>query len=200
MIEKLLNQMRVQARMALSNLAFTRMGKITNFDPNNYTVKVIIEPSDPEDPNASLTGWIPLASQWVGNGWGMFAPPAIGAACLVHFSEASFQGAIVSLLNFNNSYRPVSVDAGEFWLLHETGSFIKLQNNGNIEVFGNSTVNINAENVHVGNISAGNLKKLLTEAAADIYNMHTHVTPSGTSDAPTQQMTSSEMTQHTEAN
>jgi len=200
MIEKLLNQMRVHARMAMSNVAYTRMGTISSFDPINYYVKVILEPHDPMEPNTSLSGWLPLLSPWVGGNWGMFAPPTIGAACAVHFSEGSSQGGFVSLLTFNSSFRPLAVDAGEFWLVHQTGSFIKLTNNGNIEISANSTVNINAENVKIGKLSAGNLMKLLNESAATVYNSHTHPTPSGTSSPPTQQMMSADMTQYTEAN
>lgn len=197
MIEKLLNQMRAQAQMVISNVALTRMGTIANYNPTTYQVKVFIEPQDTEAPNNTLTGWIPLLSSWVGNGWGMFAPPSIGAACALHFSEGNFGAPFAAQMLFNNTNLPVAVQSGEFWLVHESGSTLKLTNDGNVTLSGNVTVNIDAQNVNIGNLTAGNLQKLLTATAATVYNAHSH--PSNGA-PPDMLMTSTDMTQYTEAN
>ena len=190
MMHKLLNQMRMSAQIALSNLKTSRMGIISNYDPATYKVQVVVQPQNNDSPDKTNTGWLPLFSPWVGNGWGFFAPPAIGAVCAIHYSEGSHTGAFVTLCTFNQVMKPVAVDAGEMWLLHETGSYIKLQNNGEVEISGKVKVNL-------GNIDEGNLKKLLTEAAAEVFNGHTHASNGA---PPSQQMDASSMTQYTGAN
>jgi hypothetical protein len=62
MIEKLRNQMRLESKRVDSTEANTRMGIVDGYDPSHYAVKVRIQPED------RLTGWMPLASPWVGNG------------------------------------------------------------------------------------------------------------------------------------
>jgi len=189
MMHQLLNQMRLQTQIAISNLKTVRMGIISNFDPANYTAQAIIQPQDNQFPQNSNTGWLPLFSPWVGNGWGFFAPPQIGAMCAVHYSESNQSGAFITLCGFNKKFAPLEVDSGECWLVHESGSYIKLTNDGNIY--------INAATVQLGDIAAGSLKKLLTEAAATVYNSHTHT---GDGEPPTQQMDATDMTMYTEAN
>jgi len=189
MMQQLQNQMRLQAQIALSNLKTTRMGIISNFNAELYAVQVVVQPQDNNSPEKTNTGWLPLFSPWVGNGWGFFAPPQIGAMCAVHYAEASHTGAFVTLCGFNKKFAPVSVEAGECWLVHESGSYIKLTNDGEISM--------SAATVNIGKISEGGLKKLLTEAAATVFNGHTHT---GNGVAPTQQMDSGDMTLYTEAN
>lgn len=51
-------------------------GFVSSYDPSSHRVRCIV-PSwfNPGSSELTLTGWIPLASQWTGNGWGMqFAP------------------------------------------------------------------------------------------------------------------------------
>jgi len=211
MIEKLLNQMRLQAQMMLSNVAFTSMGTLANYDPINYMVKVLIEPQDPQTPNQNLTGWIPLLSPWVGNNWGMFAPPTLGATCVVLFSDGSFGAPIAAQMVFNNINRPLAVDSGEFWLVHQSGSALKFTNDGNVSLTTNSTlnatgttvnvqgttVNVDGDSVNLGKISAGSLQKLLLESASTIYNTHTHAS---TGAPPVPLMTAADISIYTEAN
>jgi hypothetical protein len=185
----MMNAMRLQARLAMSNLAFTRMGTVTAFDPTTYTIQAQIQPVDIDNPQLSLTGFIPLTSPWTGNGWGMFVPPTIGAACLLFFTEASYDSPIAGAMAFNQENLPLAVPSGEFWLVHESGSYIKLTNDGNIS--------ISAAIVNLGDISAGNLQKLLNASAANVFNNHTHP---GNGEPPEQLMGSDNMTNYTEAN
>jgi uncharacterized protein involved in type VI secretion and phage assembly len=189
MTDDLLNLMRLHARIAMSNIALTRMGTIASFDNTTWMATVIIEPQDLDNPSASLSSPIPVLSQMVGDQWGIFTPPAIGSACMVHFSEGSPNAACVSLFAFNQSFRPLPVPAGEMWLVHQSGSYIKLTNDGSVTISGNAA--------NLGLISAGNLQNLLLKSASDVFNTHTHASNGA---PPTQQMTSADWTQYTEAN
>ena len=127
-MREILNAMRLQAVQAMGERATTRLGTITSYDPNNYAVRVKIEPE------GAITGWMPLLSPWVGNGWGMFCAPSIGDSVEVQFQEADHNAPLCCLRLFNDQNRPLAVPSGEFWLQHKSGSFFKLHNDGSIEV------------------------------------------------------------------
>ena len=125
-MEGLLNQMRRAAQEAASTRAVTRHGVISGYDPANYAVKVQLQP------DGTLTGWIPLKTICAGNGWGIYAPPALGTAVEVHFQEADGGVGSAGLSFFNDVERPLSVPAGEIWLVHAAGQSVKLTNDGAI--------------------------------------------------------------------
>lgn len=190
--------------MAVSNFAFTDTGIITGYDPVKHLVTVQIHPATANDP-ALKTGWIPLASMWVGNGWGMFAAPSLGDICVVIYQTGDRQRPIGATLIFTrkNGLLP-TVPSQEFWLVHKSGSFVKLTNDGAISISANTAVNVTAPEVNidslevnVGNIG-GTLEKLLMDTARTVFNTHTH--QSGAIPPPDQQMTSSVATTHTKAN
>lgn len=172
-MQRLLNHMRLQASLAQGGRATVRIGTVSSYRPENYSCKVMVQPENVE------TGWLPITSPWVGNGWGMFAPPTIGDMVDVHFQEESIEAGFVSQRFYNDSDRPLTVQPGEFWLVHKSGSFVKLLNNGEI---------------HIG--GAGDMKKLVTDAFMALFNAHTH----GGSPVPDQQMAASHLTTILKAN
>lgn len=196
-INHLQNMMRLQAQAILQNVAHPRLGTVSAYDPNNYAVKVIFQPDGTE------SGWLPIMSPWVGNGWGLFSPPSIGQAVSVHFQEGSHEAGLVHLGNFNDVERPLATPAGEFWLVHQTGSSIKITNNGAISIHTNQNCNVTVNgaasiavtgnvtasaaqwnvtgNVNVtgditasGNVSDQNGAKGTMQHIRDVYDTHTH--------------------------
>lgn len=123
-MEALLNQVRRAAAEEALSRATTRHGTITGYDPDNHAVKVSIQPE------GTLTGWLPLKALWIGNGWGMFAAPSIGDAVEIDFQEADGGVGSVGWRFFNDLERPLSVPAGEFWLVHKHGQSVKLTTDG----------------------------------------------------------------------
>ncbi len=123
-MKKLLNIMRLQALLAQSGRVQTRLGTVVAYNPDDYTVKVAIQPEGVH------TGWIPLGAAWVGNGWGMFAPPSGGELVEVEFQEGSPESGIAVARLFNDEERPLPVPGGEFWLVHRLGASFKLTNDG----------------------------------------------------------------------
>lgn len=143
--QKLLNTMRMWANMATQGLAYTSLGAVNAFDPSTYQVQVLLQ-APTEDAPAFTTGWIPLASPWVGNGWGMFAPASPGDLILVFYQDASLQNPIAGMRLFFDEQRPLPVDAGEFWLVHQTGSTLKFNNDGTVDLSSNDTLRLAAVN------------------------------------------------------
>lgn len=127
-IEGLLNLIRREVMKALSGRATVKKGTVTSYNADNYSVKVLLQPEETE------TGWLPLAAEWVGNGWGMFAPPSIGDMVDVHFDEGDRQSGYVSKKFYNNEDRPLACPSQEFWLVHKSGSLLKFLNSGDVQV------------------------------------------------------------------
>jgi len=194
MMQKLMNAMLQQAAMQNGSKASNRFGLVTSYDPQNYCVKVSIQPEGSE------TGWLPLLTPWVGNGWGMFAPPKVGDMVEVSFLEGDFEAGYACLRAFNDSDRPLNVPSGEIWFVSATGAFFKLLNNGAATVSdGNgATITLNGDGTitsaatqwnHTGNVKVtGNI--VATQDISDhtnksmaamrsVYNGHTHSDPQG---------------------
>lgn len=120
-----------------------KKGIVKNYNPNDYTARVALMPE------GTLTQPLPIASQWIGNGWGLLTPPSPGDECLVIFQEGSYNDGIVIGLNFNDVERPLSVPAGECWLVHKTGSFLKLTNDGKVALNGKVEIDVTTPELHI---------------------------------------------------
>lgn len=186
MMNRLLNTMRAQALMAQSGKASVRLGLVSSYDPANYCVKVRLQPEDFE------TGWLPLAAPWVGNGWGMFCPPTPGDMVEIQFQEGSAEAGIACLRLYNDSDRPLSVPSGEFWLVHASGAYLKLTNDGKVSLSAGTEIDI-------GNLGSA-VHALVTDAMVALFNGHTHPLTVGNTGAPNQTMGASHMTTVLKAN
>ena len=73
MMEGLFNAIRAQGALQDGQSGQARCGIVQSFDPATYCAKVTLQPEN------VLTGWLPIATAWVGAGWGLAAPPSPGA-------------------------------------------------------------------------------------------------------------------------
>lgn len=128
MIGPLQNAMRLQAQRAMAGYVCSRIGIVTSYDPNTFSARVNLQPEE------ILTGWLPVASAWIGNGWGMFAPPNIGDMVTVEFIDGRIDAGTVTSRFYNDVDRPIAVPAGEFLLQHQTGSLLHFKNDGSVEL------------------------------------------------------------------
>lgn len=111
-------------------------------------------------PEGVLSGWLPIITAWVGNGI------IVGGA-------------------FSLAAPPPQAPAGEFWLVHQSGSFVKLLADGSIAVNA-TTLNVTGNLSVSGSITAtgdvadghGTLASLRAT-----YDEHTH-TVTGTTTSP----------------
>lgn len=120
--------MSVAAQRAGDAKQDTRCGLIDSYDENTYSVKVRLQPAN------VLTGWIPIASCYVGDGWGLQVGPNIGDAVVLQAQEGGGDAAIVVGSMFNDVDRAMPVPSGEMWIRHKSGSFLKFKNNGDVEL------------------------------------------------------------------
>lgn len=145
-----------------------KFGTVTSVDVANGTARVSIQPE------GVLSGWLPILAQWIGNGWGMVCPPAPGDQVVLVPQEGDVEQSVIIGRVFSVKQVPPAAPSGEFWLVHQTGSFLKLCNDGTIRINGD---------LHVaGDIydRYGSISRLRGH-----YNSHTHVAGSyGTTSSP----------------
>jgi hypothetical protein len=168
--QKFINAIMQHASLANSNRFFVTTGIITAYDPENYLVIVQTDSADPDYP-AAQTGWIPLCALWVGNQWGLFCPPNLGDVCSVFYLDSDSQVQFAGPRFFGDSARPLSVPSGEMWVVHQSGSYFKMTNDGNLLLNGNVEIDITAPTVNITVSGECNLSANTVNIEADSVNL-----------------------------
>jgi uncharacterized protein involved in type VI secretion and phage assembly len=147
-----LNAMRREAATTGQENAGTRLGTISGYDASNYLAKVLLQPDGVE------TGWLPIAAIGVGNGWGIQVAPNVGDMVEVEFQDGGIDAGLITGRFFNNSARANAVPTGEVWLVHKSGSFIKMLSSGHISSSGTwdhaGDLNVTGNETVSGNVTA----------------------------------------------
>ncbi|MCW3477646.1 phage baseplate assembly protein V [Limobrevibacterium gyesilva] len=167
-MDRFLNALKAHAQALDRAQAQPRFALVASVDPARYAARVTLQPE------GVLTGWLPILSPWIGAGWGMVCPPRPGDQVLVVAQEGDADNGVIVGGSFSDAARAPAAPVGELWLVHASGSFVKLQNDGTVRVQGNLHVD---GNVFVqGDIEDrhGALARL-----RDRYNIHTHPDPQG---------------------
>jgi phage gp45-like len=169
-MERILNALKQHAGAMDQGTSQPRFGTVTSVNSTTATARVSLQPE------GVLSGWLPLLSPWVGAGWGICCPPSPGDQVLVLGQEGNADHGIIVGRAFSNTQPPPAAPVGELWLVHRSGSFIKLLNDGTISMHGD---------LHVaGDIydRGGSLARLRGH-----YNGHTHSDSRGGSTSLTSQ-------------
>ena len=173
-MDNLLNILKGQSTQLDQGWAHPRIAVVSSVDPATFTVRVIVQPE------AVLSGWLPVATSWVGNGWGFACAPQPGDQVVVLWQEGDAEQGIVVGRLWSANVPPPQAPSGECWLVHSTGSYIKLQNDGSIASSAGTWF-------HNGSIQvAGEVSDFHGSLAAlrNDYNIHTHP-PSNAPPSPT---------------
>jgi phage baseplate assembly protein gpV len=140
---------------------------VSSFDPTTFAARVLVQPEN------ILSGWLPVASPWVGAGWGLAAPLPPGTQVVVACQEGDSEQGIIIGAVWSAIDTPLGAPAGELWLHHQSGSFIKLLNNGTIALAA-PVVNITGNLVVSGDISDQNGSHGTMESLRNAHDGHTH--------------------------
>jgi phage baseplate assembly protein gpV len=203
------NTTRLAAERLYALRALTRFGIVDRYDPATNRARIVLQPS--ADGLTPMTGYLPVLTQWLGNGWGAVAPVQKGDQVLVVFAQDHADSGVVVGRLFDNIHPPpIRSDgepavAGELLLVHQSGSRLQLTNDQKVLVNGALEIDLSAPTISITasqsvavtapavTISAQgqSVETLLTSAAAQLFNTHTHP---GTGAPPSQQMTNADMT------
>ena len=157
MTDRLSNAIRSHAFNLDSDNGQNRLGIVTSVNPERATARVVIQP------DGVLSGWMPVLSAWIGNGWGMVSLPQPGDQVLIAPLEGDIEQGVILGGCFSNAQKPPQVSLGELWLVHKSGSFLKLSNDGTVHIGGDLRVSGDVYDRH------GALSHLRST-----YNAHTH--------------------------
>lgn len=159
MMQAIRNQMRLAAQLAGGDVAESRAGIVRSYDPDMAAARVeFVDRSQPESgAEPFLSGWLPVTSPWVGNGWGMDAPPSVGDQVEVKFFGGSIENGYVCGRLYSDADRPPGAPSGEFWVVHKSGSALRFKNDGTVEVVAQTTAKYTAQLHHfVGAVQMDN--------------------------------------------
>ncbi|MDE8348942.1 MAG: phage baseplate assembly protein V [Acidocella sp.] len=140
---------------------------VSSFDPASYAAKVLIQPEN------ILSGWLPILSSWVGSGWGLAAPLTPGDQVLVLMQEADSEHGVIAGCVWSAIDKPLPAPSGELWLQHQSGSYLKLHNDGTIAIEA-QTVRITGNLLVTGDISDQNAAHGSVAVLRSAYDRHTH--------------------------
>jgi phage baseplate assembly protein V len=127
-MERFLGALKGHAAALDAASAQPRFGVVSSVDPSTYTARVLLQPE------GVLSGWLPVLTPWGGNGWGLVCPPTPGQQVLVVAQEGESEHGVILGVAFSQTNQPPAAAAGELWLVHATGTYLKLLNDGSIVV------------------------------------------------------------------
>ena len=107
-----------------------RMALVTSYDATTGTAKVKLQPEGIQ------TGWLPVLSPWIGSGWGMIASLAVGDQVFVEPQEGDAEHGVITGRCWSDQQLPPGIADGEIMLRHQSGSYIKLQADGTVQITG----------------------------------------------------------------
>lgn len=129
-MDRFLNAIKAHAAALDRSLGQPRFGLVSSVDPARYAARVELQPEGVE------TGWLPVISIWTGSGWGIACLPSPGDQVLVVPQEGDAEHGVIVGGCFSDSHRPPSAPAGEIWIVHASGTSLKLQNDGTVRIEG----------------------------------------------------------------
>ena len=129
-MEAFFNAIKAQSGALDQTMGQARFGVVSSVDPRNATARVTLQPE------GVLSGWLPVLSHFVGANWGLVCPPAPGDQVLVIAQEGDAEHGIIIGRAYSEKMRAPEAAVGEFWLVHKSGSFLKLLNDGTVQVKG----------------------------------------------------------------
>jgi uncharacterized protein involved in type VI secretion and phage assembly len=148
----------------LSRRANTQVAVVSAYDPDRHAVKATLQPQGVE------TGWAPIATSHVGNGFGLAIGPQVGDQIIVGFHEGDIDSPFMMGRLHSDAERPPRAEAGEIVLQSSTGFVLKAGKDGTISVTsGGHTITINAGGGGIALTSA-----TLTHNGKNIGDTHEH--------------------------
>ena len=129
-MERILNIIKQHAGALDQGGSQPRFATVTSVNPAAATAKVTLQPE------GVLSGWLPVLSPWIGAGWGMCCPPSPGDQVLVMAQEGDAEHGIIIGRAYSNTQTPLATTSANFGWSTSSGSFIKLSNDGTIQMHG----------------------------------------------------------------
>ena len=129
-MDRFLNALKAQSAALDRAQGQTRFAVVASADAARHAVRVRLQPEN------VLSGWLPVASPWVGAGWGIFCLPSPGQQVLVLAQEGEAEHGVVVGGCFSDRHAAPAGVVGELVLRHASGAALRLSNDGTVRVDG----------------------------------------------------------------
>jgi phage gp45-like len=172
---------RIANQIAMQGVA--RHGIVSSVNPANGTVKVTY------DESGTSSGWLPIAQQAVGAGWGMVTLPKPGTQVFVAPDMGSIDHGVV-LGAVHSTQQPIGkvtpykassavpLVPGEPTIISESGASLRFTSGGVIEMRG-ATVKIDGDLLVSGQVRDLDGVHGSLDVLRQAYNQHHHSDPQG---------------------
>jgi uncharacterized protein involved in type VI secretion and phage assembly len=126
---------------ALASQPGIKAAEVSAYDPKRHAIKAMLKPDGIE------TGWFPMHTSHVGNGFGVTMGPNIGDQIVVGFLGHNMNNPVHLGRLHSDKEQPPTVNAGEMLMKDQNGNSIKftasgIAINGNVD-FSNGYVKSN---------------------------------------------------------
>jgi phage baseplate assembly protein V len=150
--ERIFREVRRIVMGMLAQAGTHRRGTVTSVDPaGTYAVKVLFQPE------GVASGWLPLKAHAIGSGWGIVALPNIGDQVLIAAPENDISQGVVIGAVYSDTQRAPPSQAGEYMLVHQNGSFLKITNDGKVSINGDVEIDMTAPALEITTTGAVNV-------------------------------------------
>lgn len=102
----------------------TRKGTVTSYDAKAHAVKLKLRPTGIE------TGWIPVGTQSVGDGYGLAIGPVVGDLMTIEFDNGDPNSPIATHRLFSKKAKPPQVESGEVVIISKFKHSVKMTKDG----------------------------------------------------------------------
>lgn len=124
MSDDLMGIIRREIERALAGRHSKTYGLVTSYDPKKHLGKVKIQPEGQE------TGWLPIRTSHIGNGWGMAIGLTEGDQVELTPQEGDVEALAITGVVHSDDDAPPQVGSGEILLQHKSGAKIKFSSDG----------------------------------------------------------------------
>lgn len=139
-MEELWNLVRREIGRALSLRSQPKVGVVTSYDPEAHAVKVLLKPGTSEEPDGHETGWIPISTGHVGEGFGDLSAPHLGDQVEVGFQEGDPETPRVTGRLHSDAHKPPRLEEGEMLRRHKDGAELRMAKDGSIALTQGGTI------------------------------------------------------------
>lgn len=147
MIDRLMNAVSMRAGALDGMRGVLRRAIVTSFSPDRMAVQCTLQPDGVQ------TGWCPVLVMWVGADWGFACPPSVDDQVALMPEEGDSANFVVVGRYYSQVATPMQTPPGELWIVHKSGAYIKLLNDGTIASKG--TWNHTGDFLATGDVTAG---------------------------------------------
>jgi uncharacterized protein involved in type VI secretion and phage assembly len=167
MIDEWLDIIRREAFVAVAQRQQKSTLQVTSYDPKTHSVKGILQPHGVE------TGWVPVGTAAVGDGFGVAIGPGVGDQFHVEFENGDPNAPMATHRLFSTAAKPVNVESGEVAIVSKFKHTIKLTKDGKmvIEADGDTRLNVMSGTLDIhanGDTSLKTDAKLAVESTGDM--------------------------------